>query len=65
MIMSMFTWVWDHGYRYDYNAMGVGTGTSLVCQEVTGTDPRPGRKGTSFRIRITMGTGMGKGILQV
>ena len=45
--------------------MGVGTGTSLVCQEVTGTDPRPGRTGTSFRIRIAMGTGMGKGILQV
>ena len=42
MIVSMFTWVWDHGYRYDYNAMGVGTGTSLACQEVTGTDLRPG-----------------------
>ena len=42
MIVSMFTWVWDHGYRYDYNAVGLGTGTSLACQEVTGTDPRLG-----------------------
>ena len=42
MIVTMFTWVWDHGYRYDYNAMGVGTGMSLACQEVTGTDPRQG-----------------------
>ena len=43
--------------------MGVGMGTSLACQEVTGTDPSPGSMGTgtSFRIRITMGTGMGKG----
>ena len=38
-IMSMFTWVWDHGYRYGYNAMGMGT--SPACQEVTGTGPRP------------------------
>ena len=42
MSLSLFTWVRDHGYRYDYNAMGVSTGTSLACQEVMGTDPRPG-----------------------
>ena len=61
----MFTQLWDHGCRYGYN--GMGTGASPACQDVTGMDPRASETrsmgtGTNFRIWISMGTGIGKGI---
>ena len=63
MILSMFTWVWDHWYRYGYNAMGMGTGTSSACQE-SRVRVRDQVHGYRYKLPYPdkyMGTGMGKG----
>ena len=58
MIVSMFTWAWDHGYRYDYNAMG-GVRVWVLHVKKSWVRIRDQVHGYRYKlsIRITMGRG--------